>query len=79
MTMSNNIFDLEQQIQDCWKVTDDIELITNHLVRELDIDAITADTIVNKYSAVKELYDIKFDQMWKTFEKVCAEYHGKGE
>ena len=77
--MSNSIFDLEQQIQDCWKVTDDIELITNHLVRELDIDAITADTIVNKYSAVKELYDIKFDQMWKTFEKVCAEYHGKGE
>ena len=77
--MSNNIFDLEQQIQDCWKVTDDIELITNNLVRELDIDAITADTIVNKYSAVKELYDIKFDQMWKTFEKVCAEYHGKGE
>ena len=77
--MSNNIFDLEQQIMDCWKGTDDIELITNHLVRELDIDAITADTIVNKYSAVKELYDIKFDQLWKTFEKVCAEYHGKGE
>ena len=74
--MSNSIFDLEQQIMECWQVTDDIELITNHLVRELDIDAITADTIVNKYSAVKELYDIKFDQMWKTFEKVCAEYHG---
>ena len=77
--MSNSIFDLEQKIMECWQVTDDIELITNHLVRELDIDAITADTIVNKYSAVKELYDIKFDQMWKTFEKVCAEYHGKGE
>ena len=29
--MSNNIFDLEQQIQDCWKVTDDIDLITKHL------------------------------------------------
>ena len=77
--MSNNIFDLEQQIMDCWKVTDDIELIANHLVRELDVDAITADTIVNKYFSVKELYEIKFDQMWKTFEKVCAEYHGKGE
>ena len=38
--MSNNIFDLEQQIQDCWKVTDDIELITNHLV-ECIIDGLT--------------------------------------
>ena len=73
--MSNSIFDLEQQIMDCWKVTDDIELITNHLVEDSDIDSHAADIIINKYSAVKELYDIKFDQMWKTFEKVCAEYH----
>jgi hypothetical protein len=77
--MSNSIFDLEQQIQDCWKVTDDIELITKHLVEDLDINGQTADAIVNKYSAIKELYEIKFNQMWKTFEKVCAEYHGKGE
>ena len=77
--MSNSIFDLEQQIQDCWKVTDDIDLITKHLVEDLDINGQTADAMVNKYSAVKELYEIKFNQMWKTFEKVCAEYHGKGE
>jgi hypothetical protein len=77
--VSNSIFDLEQQIMDCWKVTDDIELITNHLVEDSDIDGHTADIIINKYSAVKELYEIKFGQMWKTFEKVCAEYHGKGE
>lgn len=75
--MSNSIFELEQQIMECWQVTDDIELITNHLVRELDIDAITSDTIVNKYSAAKELYEIKFDRMWKTFEKVCAERNGR--
>jgi hypothetical protein len=75
--MSNSIFDLEQQIMDCWKVTDDIDLITKHLVEDSDIDARTAATIVNKYSAVKELYEIKFDQMWKTFEKVCAERNGR--
>ena len=77
--MSNSIFDLEQQIQDCWKVTDDIDLITKHLVEDLDINGQTADAMVNKYSAIKELYDVKFNQMWKTFEKVCAEYHRKGE
>ena len=77
--MSNSIFDLEQQLLECWNVTDDIDLITKHLVEDLDINGQTADAIVNKYSAVKELYDIKFDQMWKTFENVCAEYHGKEE
>ena len=72
-----SIFELEQQIMDCWKVTYDIELITNHLVEDSGIDSHAADIIINKYSAVKELYDIKFDQMWKTFEKVCAERNGR--
>jgi hypothetical protein len=53
--MSNSIFDLEQQIQDCWKVTDDIDLITKHLVEDLDINGQTADAIVNKYSALSSI------------------------
>ena len=61
----------------CTHVT--IMRLTNHLVEDSGIDSHAADIIINKYSAVKELYDIKFDQLWKTFEKVCAEYHGKGE
>jgi hypothetical protein len=34
-----------------------------------------ADAIMNKYFAIKELYEIKFDNMWDTFETVCKEYH----
>ena len=75
--MSNSIFELEQRIMECWQVTDDIDLITKHFVEDSDIDASTADAIVNKYSAVKEMYEIKFDRMWKTFEKVCAERNGR--
>jgi len=30
---------------------------------------------MNKYYAIKELYEIKFESMWTTFEEVCKEYH----
>ena len=30
---------------------------------------------MNKYFAIKELYEIKFENMWDTFEDVCKEYH----
>ena len=34
-----------------------------------------ADALMNKYFAIKELYEIKFENMWHTFEEVCKEYH----
>lgn len=71
--MSNAIFDLEQQIQECWKVTDDIDMVTKYLVD--DLDGYTDDDVMNKYFAIKELYELKFNQMWTTFETVCKEYH----
>ena len=71
--VSNAIFDLEQQIQECWKVTDDIDMVTKYLVD--DSDGYTDDDVMNKYFAIKELYELKFNQMWATFETVCKEYH----
>ena len=35
----------------------------------------TDDDVMNKYFAIKELYELKFNQMWATFETVCKEYH----
>ena len=76
--MGNAIFDLEQQLMDCWRVTDDIELVTKHFVDDPaweGIDPKVSDAIMNKYSAIKELYELKFQQQWSTFEAVCKEYH----
>ena len=76
--MSNAIFDLEQQLLDCWRVTDDIDLVTKHFVDDPaweGMDPKVSDTIMNKYFAIKELYDLKFQQQWSTFETVCTEYH----
>jgi len=80
--MSNDIFDLEQQMLECWKVTDDIEMVTKHFLDDpkfADIKGETWDEMANKYFAIQELYELKFDKMWNTFEAVCKEYHQRGK
>lgn len=76
--MSNSIFDLEQQIMECWNVTNDIETVTKWFADDPTwegMDPKLSDAIMNKYFAIQELYELKFDRMWKTFEQVCKEYH----
>jgi len=69
------IFDLEQQMLECWNVTKDIDLVTRYLVD--NSDGYTDDDVMNKYFAIKDLYELKFERMWDTFEQVCKEYHSK--
>jgi hypothetical protein len=72
------IFDLEQQLMDCWKVTDDIDMVTKYFTDSPEfagMDPKLNDELMNKYFAVKELYDLKFENLWKTFEDMCYEYH----
>jgi hypothetical protein len=76
--MSNAIFDLEQQIQECWNVTNDLEMVTKHFLDDpkfADIKGETWDEMANKYFAIQELYELKFERMWETFEQVTKEYH----
>ena len=76
--MVDKIFDLEQQMLNCWKVTDDIDMVTKHFVDDPmweGMDGKLQDAIMNKYFAIKELYELKFEEMWHTFEEVCKEYH----
>ena len=56
-----NRFDLEQQIMECWKVTDDIALFA------------TQNPSDEKWQALKTYYEAKFDQLWETFETMCHE------
>jgi hypothetical protein len=54
-------FDLEQQIMECWKVTDDIKLFAEQNPSE------------EKWQALKTYYEAKFEQLWDTFETMCHE------
>lgn len=58
-TKTPDRFDLEQQILDCWKITDDLRLV-----------AVKGEQAVE---AVATLYELKFEQLWSTFESMVAE------
>ena len=72
------IFDLEQQMLQFANVTDDVELVTKYFLEDPKWEGMApelADALMNKYLAIKDLYEIKFENMWHTFEDVCKEYH----
>ena len=73
------IFDLEQQMLDFANVTKDIDLVTKYFLDSSEwhdhISPKATDAMINKYLAIKELYEIKFNEMWETFDQVCKEYH----
>jgi hypothetical protein len=72
------IFDLEQELLDCWRVTDDVKMVTSYFCdspKFENMDPDLYDELMNKYFAVKDLYDLKFEVLWKTFEDVSSEYH----
>jgi hypothetical protein len=58
-TKSSDRFDLEQQILDCWKITDDLKLV--------------AEKGEHAVEAVATLYELKFEQLWSTFESMVHE------
>ena len=72
------IFDLEQEILHCWNVTDDIKLLVSYFCDGPEfenMDPKLYDELMNKLFAVQELYDLKFNKLWHTFESVCSDYH----
>lgn len=60
-------FDLEQQILDCWRVTEDITMMTKQNA--------SADSL----NALSTYYEHKFNQLWETFETMCREGQFKNE
>lgn len=75
------IFDLEQQIMQCWAVTDDIDMMYKYFGDDPFFTGMSgkhADEIMNCMGGLHHVYKVKFEMMWHTFEKVCKEYHERG-
>jgi hypothetical protein len=54
-------FDLEQEILDCWRVVDDLKVV-------LAIsEAQDWDRVQNAILGMRELYEHRFDHLFKTF------------
>lgn len=62
-------FTLEEQIQSCWNVTNDIDL----LFRNVCDKEMTPDQIANCLLGMKELYNMRFDELFTTFGTLVSE------
>ena len=60
-------FDLEQNILDCWKITDDIELVCEYVLNDEKLDR---DKIANALLGLQTIYSMKFEKTWTNFENV---------
>ena len=54
-------FDLEEQILDCWKITDDIPLLEAQGANTADMTSLAC------------VYEFKFKRLWETFEKMVSD------
>ena len=54
-------FDLEQEILECWKVTNDITMYVEQGVS------------VEEFKTLAAYYERKFDRLWSTFENLVHE------
>lgn len=57
----SNRFDLEQQILDCWRITDDIPMMEQNGANVAD------------FTSLATVYEYKFKQLWNTFETMVGE------
>ena len=64
-----NRFTMEQEIMGCWNVVEDLKLL-NEGVLERDL---TRDQISNILLGMQELYQLKFDILFQTFEQLIRE------
>jgi len=54
-------FDLEEQILDCWRITDDIPLMEAQGANAADMTSLAA------------VYEFKFNRLWETFNTMIEE------
>lgn len=64
-----NDFDFEQQIMDCWGIVEDLKTLTQGTL-EMNL---SKDTIANITLGMADLYQLKFNLLFDTYERLISE------
>jgi hypothetical protein len=64
--MNKDRFDLEQEILDCWHIVDDLDVVINS--EQLNLN----DDMLNILIGLKQLYQLKFERTFQTFEQLVS-------
>ena len=67
-------FDFEQALLDCWKITDDLKLLSKNVLEgKTDGTNMTTDEISNYIFGLENIYNLKFETLWHGFETVIMD------
>jgi hypothetical protein len=66
--MEKTRFDLEQEIMECWNVTKDIQNLY------YASESMTEDQLLNYLLGLEQIYEVKFNKLWNTFEQCIRKY-----
>jgi hypothetical protein len=64
-----NRFDFEQSIMKCWNITEELDTISSGVLEY----NWSADQVANALIGLKEIYDLKFNQLFDEFERGVRE------
>lgn len=63
-------FDLEQEIMECWNITSDLEDIYRYVMEgDSEMNTVQRDKVANMLLGLSELYELKFNKTFRTFEE----------
>lgn len=68
--MKTDLFDLEQEIMNCWHITDELALLEESVL-EKDL---SKDEIANVLLGLKTLYHLRFERLFGIYENMCEDY-----
>jgi len=63
-------FDLETDIMNCWSIVEDIKELNRCM---LDRRKMTEDEISNYLLGLQTIYQVKFERLFETFEKLVQQ------
>jgi hypothetical protein len=63
-------FDLESDIMNCWSIVEDIKELNRCM---LDRRKMTEDEISNYLLGLETIYQVKFERLFETFEKMLQQ------
>ncbi len=63
----SNRFDFEQQIMQCWAITEDINTLYTHVMDQTQ-EGIDIDKVSNILLGISQLYELKFQTLFQMFE-----------
>ena len=64
-------FDLEEKIMSAWNIIEDIDLAIS-CVEDVDMSSKEADRLLNILIGIKEMYSIRFQKLFGSFEEYIS-------